>query len=336
MAKLESGAARTVILAENDLFERVDPDLVERLFAAASEVVALDCLPTRTIVRADIVIPVADQAEAAGTVVNHSGHAQRFFAAVPRGRDATWRVVARLMPTPGSWATLEDILAEMADALPSLAGAARAAPDAGFRTTVGKVARAPWRMSGRTAHDRAGRVADGVPPEDPDAALAVSMEGAHGRDAPPALLTGYETPGLHSASGSWRFIDGAEHRLRGGDPGVPLIVSGSAAPAAAIETLEPVGEGFLPLILNDPFIGAETTRAAERLMMRAPPPVAMLHPEDAEALSLAAGEALRIDGRECPAPLTLSDAIPRGHVGLSAGRLAPRCLNRRVRVEAMR
>lgn len=335
VAAHECGTARTVILAEIDLFERADSDLVERLFAAASEIIALDSLPTRTSGRADITIPVADQSEAAGTFVNHSGRAQRFFASLPRGRVAAWRVIATLMPTPPSWRILDDVLSDMADALPKLADAARAAPDADFRTTVGQVARAPWRISGRTANDRAGRVAEGVPPEDPDSALAFSMEGAHGLAVPPALLIGYETPGLHSASGSWRFIDGSERHVKAGDPGVALIVAGSAERGAAIETPEPGGEGLLPLILHDPFTGAETTRAAERLMMRAPHHVVMLHPEDAAALSLTAGQALQINGRDCPAPLTLDDAIPRGHVGLSAGAIAPRGLNRRVRVEAL-
>jgi len=52
-------------------------------------------------------------------------------------------------------------------------------------------------------------------------------------------------------------------------------------------------------------------------------------------LSLEPGAALRIDGRDCPARLSLSDTMPRGHARLSAGRIAPRGLHRRVLVEAM-
>ena len=204
-----------MILAENDLFERADSDLVERLFAAASEIIALDCLPTRTTARADI----TDARRQPG---RGGGHLRQPFrpraarSSPPSRTDATaaWRVIAALMPTPSSWAGLDDILADMANALPTLPAPRAPRPMPASEPRSAQVARAPWRMSGRTAHDRAGRVADGVPPEDPDCALAFSMEGAHGRTAPPALLTGYETPGLHSASGSWRFIDGPERRAQ--------------------------------------------------------------------------------------------------------------------------
>ena len=110
-------------------------------------------------------------------------------------------------------------------------------------------------MSGRTADDRAGRIADGTPVADPDAALAFSMEGAQGAEAPPALLTGYATPGLHSASLSYRFINGPGGPLKGGDPGVPLIVVGQNAREEPLTQPEPEGEGLLPLILHDPFTG---------------------------------------------------------------------------------
>jgi NADH-quinone oxidoreductase subunit G len=331
---LESGPARTVIVAENDLFERADAKLVERLFAAASDVIVLDSLQTRTSDRAALLLPVANWAEAAGTFVNHAGRAQRIFAAYDPQRPAAWRVIAALMPTPPIWENLDDVLADMGQDLPQFAGAITAAPDATTRTPLGQVARAPWRMSGRTAHDRAGRIAAGTPATDPDSALAFSMEGAHGRMTPPELLAGYETPGLHSASGSYRFIDAADHTLKGGDPGVALIGGAPHAAGDPLEQHDPGGEGLLPLILHDPFTGTETTRAAPRLIERAPAPLVMLHPADAARLSLATGALLRIDGHDCATPLVLSDHIPKGHIGLSAGRIAPRGLHRRVTVGA--
>uniref|UniRef100_UPI00356404E0 NADH-quinone oxidoreductase subunit NuoG n=1 Tax=Rhodosalinus sp. TaxID=2047741 RepID=UPI00356404E0 len=84
VAALDAGQARTAVIAEADLFERGGADLAARLFAAAETVILLDSAGTETARRADIVLPVADWSEAAGTFVNHEGRAQRSFAAVPQ------------------------------------------------------------------------------------------------------------------------------------------------------------------------------------------------------------------------------------------------------------
>ena len=108
---LETGAARTAIVAEADLHERVPAALVERLFAAAETVIALDAEPTRTTARADILLPVAGWDEAAGTLVNHEGRAQRRFAAYAAERPAPWRAIAGLCAEPPGWRALDDVLA---------------------------------------------------------------------------------------------------------------------------------------------------------------------------------------------------------------------------------
>lgn len=328
---LESGAPRAVVIAENDLFERVDAGLVARLFAAASSVIVLDSLPSRTTGRADILLPVGNWAQTTGTFINHSGLAQRSFAATASALQPAWRVLAALSPT-ALWDGPDALLQEMGAAFPLLAGAGAAAPGAAFRTPVGRIARAPWRMSGRTADDRAGRLHEAVPPVDQNAPLTFSMEGAHGAAAPAALLTGYETPGLHSASASWRFIDMDRHELKGGDPGVPLLLAAGSAPGRPLDQHEAQGDGLIALVLHDPFIGNECARAAPRLMQRAPAPVAAINPADATMLGLAAGDRILIDGRPCPALLSTADHIPHGHLGMSAGTVAPRGLARRVRV----
>jgi len=320
VAALEAGAAQTLVIAEADLRERADPMLVDRLLAAAETVIVLDSHATRLTDRADIVLPVADWAEAAGTVVNHEGRAQRRFAAYAPAPQAAWRVVAGL--AGADWSTLDDILADMAQALPHLAPARDAAPDATLRTPLGAVARAGWRQAGRTAHDLKGGITRQAPQADPDSALAFSMEGASGADAPPALRTNYGVPGLHSASAAPYLTDDA--------PGVSVL-AGFTGPERAPQ-LDITGDGLIPLPLHDPFAGDEAGRCAEYLAQRIPAPVMMLHPKDAKRLMLSDGAAPTLDGSPVAATLTLSDTIPEGHVGLSVGRVAPRNLGRRVRI----
>ena len=172
---------------------------------------------------------------------------------------------------------------------------------------------------------------EGTPPEDPDSALAFSMEGAQGRGAPAALRTGYEAAGMHSASAAPRFMEGPRGPALGGDPGAFLTLAGPEAPA---EDAPAAGEGLIALPLHDPFAEDARGRRAERLALRAPAPRIALHPEEAAARGLSAGERVRAGDAE--AALTLDPGMPRGHVGLSAGRLLARGPARRLEVERAR
>jgi NADH-quinone oxidoreductase subunit G len=330
IAALEAGEAETAIIAEADLFERADARLVERLLAAAKEVVVLDSHVTAMTARATIALPVADWAEAAGTVVNHEGRAQRRFAAYAGAPRSAWRVLAGLSDTLSGWSTLDDVLAEIAVALPHLAPARAAAPNATLRTPLGKIARAGWRMSGRTAHDQAGGIVRDAPQDDPDSALTFSMEGAHGAGAPPALRTGYDVPGMHSASAAPYLTERNRGPLQDSDPGVSVL-AGFVGPEAA-PRLAPPDRGMLPLPLHDAFAGDEVGRRAEYLSQRCPTAQVMLHPDDADRLHLSAGTAMSVDGAHVDAVLAISDAMPKHHVGLSVGRAAPRGLSRPVKI----
>ncbi|NVN87981.1 MAG: NADH-quinone oxidoreductase subunit NuoG [Rhodopseudomonas sp.] len=333
-ALLESGQAMTAIVLENDLFERAPRAGVERLFAAAKTVVALDALNTEITARAAIALPVAAFSEAAGTFVNYEGRAQRFFAAVPPNpaMPSAWRRIAAF--GAGDWhsldALIEDIVAERRD----LVGIATAAPNAGFVMSGGKVTRAPRPLSGRTADDRAGQFADAAPPQDPDSPLTFGIKGSRGTQVPPALITSYKMPGLHSANAVTRFAQEIGGPLRGGDPGTLLFEAGEGAlpPAAASD---PIGvDGLLLVPLHDAFSGWELSRASALLAARAPAPRLMLHPDDAATLGLAAGAAVLIDGRPCGTRLSLDAGLARGVVAVSVGTVVPRGALRRVTIEA--
>jgi NADH-quinone oxidoreductase subunit G len=335
-ATLESGAARHALVLENDLFERAPRDTVERLFKAAGSVIALDSLENETTRRASLVLPVASFTESAGSFVNYEGRAQRFFAAVAPHADASasWRRLALL--GAGEWTALDQLIDAIIAERSDLAGLKGAAPEASCRCAHGEVARTPRPLSGRTADDRAGRDPSATPPSDPDSPLSFGMEGSRGGELPPALLTGYETPGLHSANAVTRFTEEINGPLRGGDPGARLIVPGHAVSNTASAFTAAEGEGLLLVPLHDVFSGTETSRASALLAARAPVPRLLLHPDDAETLGLAAGDAVLIDGARCAAALTLEPNMARGVVALSVGTLLPRGPLRRVKVEAAR
>jgi NADH-quinone oxidoreductase subunit G len=277
-----------VLVLENDLFERCDPAAVEALFADRT-VIVLDSLETATTARAHLVIPAASFADAAGTVVNHEARAQRFFAARPEAAPAAWRMLAAL--GGGAEPGLDALHAALARDCPHLAAIADAAPNADFRTPLGRIARAPPRFSGRTAADRAGRIATGTPPHDPDSPFSWDMEGG---TLPDDVMVG-------------------------------VSVLGPAAARAATEAPPPLpltGPGLTLIPLHDPFSATETDRAGVLLAERAPPPRLCLHPADAARLRLAAGDLVGVEGRVLP--LGLDAAVPLGHVALTSRRTTPR------------
>ncbi|MDT8854177.1 NADH-quinone oxidoreductase subunit NuoG [Paracoccaceae bacterium Fryx2] len=320
-----------LFVLEADVFERADPATVARLMAAATSVIVLDCLETRLTAAADLVLPVASFAEAAGTVVNFEGRAQRGFAGLPEGRPAAWRVLSQIGGLFAEDATLEDVLAAMEADCPALAGAVDAAP---VGVVPGRVARAPAPFSGRTASDLAGRLPEGTPPHDRDSGLSWTMEGIRGARVPPALSTGPVVPGMHSVSAAYHAQEYIGGPLKGGDPGAALLVAGQGGVTPVAPVPETDGEGLIWLPLHDAFSATETDRASPLLAARAPGPRLLLHPEDAAALGLAAGAAVLVEGAPTAAMLTLDAAMPRGHVGLSVGLAAPRGRAGRLRLEA--
>ncbi|MBI5129475.1 MAG: NADH-quinone oxidoreductase subunit NuoG [Rhodopseudomonas palustris] len=335
-ALLERGAAKTAIVLENDLFERAPRAGVERLFAAAKSVIALDSMASETTARASVTLPVAPFTECAGTFVNYEGRAQRFFAAVPPHETApsAWRRLDAF--GAGDWHDLDELIGDLIVERPDLVGVADAAPDADFMMADGQVTRAPRPYSGRTADDRAGQFADAVIPVDLDGPMTFGIKGARGTAVPPALITSYKTSGQHSANNVTRFLEEVGGPLRGGDPGAMLLKRSEAALIDAPPSGPVTGEGLLLVLLHDAFSGWELSRVSALLAARAPAPRLLLHPDDAALHGLADGAAVLIDGRLFAAPVSLDASLPRGCVAISAGGDAPRGPLRRVRVEAAR
>jgi NADH-quinone oxidoreductase subunit G len=333
-ALLETGAAKTAIVLENDLFERAPRAGVERLFAAAKSVVALDSMASETTARASIALPVAAFTESTGSFVNYEGRAQRAFAAVPPhdGAPASWRRLGAF--GAGDWHGLDALIGDLIVERPDLVGVADAAPGQDFSMPDGKVTRAPRPYTARTADDRAGQFADAVIPVDADGPMTFGIKGARGTAVPPPLITSYKTAGQHSANNVTRFLEEVGGPLRGGDPGAFLFKAGEASLPDTSPAEAMAGEGLWLIPLHDAFTGGELSRASALLAARRPAPRLLLHPDDAALHGLRPGSAVRVDGNPCAPLVTLDAAVPRGTVAISVGSCQPRGPLRRVRVEA--
>ncbi len=310
----------TLIVLENDLYRRAPAKLVDNFLESAQHVVVLDHLSNDTTAKAELLLPAGTFAESDGTLISAEGRAQRFFPVFAQQTDVreSWRWLGN--PT---WSTLDDPLAALAEALPHLAPAAKAAPSSKFRMAGAKIPREPHRYSGLTSITANISVVEPKPPDDPDSALAFSMEGNPGQP-PGALQPFFWSPGWNSIQAVNKFQSKIGDALLGGDPGVRLFEPSqggtyfTAIPAAfARRETE-----WLLLPIEHIFGSEELSLRAPAIAELAPGPYLAINAADAASLHMgdAAGEVeIELGGTKHRLPLKIVREMPGGIAGIPAG-----------------
>ncbi|NLF13730.1 MAG: NADH-quinone oxidoreductase subunit NuoG [Anaerolineaceae bacterium] len=318
-----------VVVLENDLYRRMDDGAAASLLQEAAYVVAVDHLSSPTTHEANLVLPAGTFAESDGTLVNNEGRAQRFFQVLaPVGEvQESWRWLGALAAMSGrgtgGWASLDDVLAAMAQELPDLAPAVEVAPGAGFRLDKQKVARQPHRWSGRTAIVAHLTVHEPQPPADPDAPLAFSMEGYEGK--PPApLIPRFWAPNWNSVQAMIKFQEQVGGPLEGGPVGRRLVEPGEGpvtffdeVPAAFVAR-----EGqWLVVPLYHVFGSEEQSALAPGIAELAPAPYLGLNEDDLASLGAAEGDrvTVTVGVTRYQLPARVVPELPRGIAGLPVG-----------------
>jgi NADH-quinone oxidoreductase subunit G len=221
--------ADTIIILENDLHRRAETKIVDDFLNRTKNVIIIDHLINPTSSRGNVTFPAATFAESSGTLLNNEGRAQRFYQVyVPQGDiQASWKWINDIMKATGKsvtdrWPSLDDLINDMASALPIFYPVKDVAPTADFRIIGQKVSRQPHRYSGRTAMLANISLHEPKPPEDEDSPLSFSMEGY--QEEPPApLVPRYWSPGWNSVQALNKFQQEVGGRLKGVDPGKRLI-----------------------------------------------------------------------------------------------------------------
>ncbi|HEY0974521.1 MAG TPA: NADH-quinone oxidoreductase subunit NuoG [Solimonas sp.] len=327
LQQLAQGQADAVIVLENDLYRRAPKAAVDAALNAKARVIVVDHQATATTAAAHLVLPAATVFEGDGTFVNFQGRAQRHFQVFdPAYYDAklsvteSWRWIAQLGAQ--RWATLDEVTADCAGALPALAGIVSAAPNAKFRIDGLKIAREPHRYSGRTAMRANQAVSEIRQPQDADTALAFSMEGYQGtgaQDRPAALTPFAWSPGWNSPSAWNKFQDEVGGHLRGGDAGVSLFVAGSGLPYFNTVPAAADSGGLRLLALRQHFGTEELSQRAAPIRERAGEIAVTLNAADAARLGVNGHAQLEIDGQTVTLATRLSETLPSGYVGVPAG-----------------
>jgi NADH-quinone oxidoreductase subunit G len=333
---LESDAADTLVILENDLYRRSDKVLIDRMLNAARHVVVIDHTLHRTSEKAHVLLPAAVFAEADGTLINNEGRAQRYFQVfVPEGEiQESWRWIRDVMAVAGrgseaNWRNLDDVTAACALAIPGWERIVHAAPPAGFRIDGQKIPRQPHRYSGRTAMRAGVSVHEPEQPGDPDTPLAFSMEG-YGGDPPPSLIPRFWSPGWNSIQSLNKFQQEVGGALRGGNPGERLIEPAAQGEVDYFEDIpakfRSMPDRLLVVPLHHIFGGEELSALSRGIAELSPQPYLALNPDSAAGLGLAPGDSASVQLIDKPGkmlatqlPVKIKPELPEGTAGLPVG-----------------
>jgi NADH-quinone oxidoreductase subunit G len=327
---LEGMGAGVVFVVENDLYRRAEGALADRIRAAARRLIVVDHVASPTAAIADLVLPAASFAEATGTLVSAEGRAQRSYRALEPAGDVreSWRWIRDIMamakdPRAESWSNLDALTAAMAEATPSLKALKGLWPGADFRIAGQKIPRQPHRFSGRTALTAHVNVHEPKPPDDPDSALAFTMEGSAAQP-PPALIPRYWAPGWNSVQALCKYrlagVAGGDHpgaRLL--EPAVAAVLPFFAPPPSPGE--KPPEGNVLVVPLHHVFGSEELSVLAPGIAELSPAPYLALNPADAGNQGLRGAEpaGIILNGREIRLPLRLDPSLPAGVAGMPVG-----------------
>ena len=327
---VRSGAADTVIVAENDICRNLPAVLDARLHEYVKHLIAIDHLSNKTVLGADVVLPAATFVETSGTLANNEGRAQRFVSVMtPDGQvKASWRWIGDLIAardnTSAPWANLDEIVSEMARELPEFAAVASIAPPESYRAVGQKIPRQPHRYSGRTAMTANVNVHEPQPPDDPDSPMSYSMEGYEGQPPSP-LISRFWAPGWNSVQAVNKFQMEVNGPLQGGNPGKRLLTS---AGDKSVPYFSDVPEAFKPRDDEMLVVPAWHIFGSEELSMQspgvaelAPEPYVAVNAKDAERIGLKEGDAAALYMREgaYDLPLTIIESLPDGVAAIPAG-----------------
>ena len=313
LRKLASGEAANLIVLENDLYRRAPHAEVDGALAVAKQTAALDLLPNRTTAKADLVLPVTAFSEQQSTWINYEGRAQLAWQ-VHRNHSAArpaWQWT-------GEFQTVRQALLSCAGAVPALARLGEVLPDTSQLPAGAKVPRQSERYSGRTAMKANLNVHEPKQAQDPESALAFSMEGVPPRrDA--TILASSWAPQWNSNQSISKFQDEINGPLRQGHAGVLLLEKCAASGAyhPAPDSLEVnAGEGLNGESLE--LLPAAQIFGSEELSSRSP----AIRERMSEAYVALAPETARKHGLRQGQGVTLSTLGASGGNGVSVTALA--------------
>jgi NADH-quinone oxidoreductase subunit G len=294
----------TVIILENDLYQRAEKHDIDEFFHRVNHIVVIDSINSLTTEMAEIVLPAGTYAESNGTLVSSEGRAQRFYK-VFRPEDhieESWRWILEMIqvadePESKEWLSFDDITRTLAQEEPIFSKVTDNTPPSSFRVAGMKIPRQPHRYSGRTAMYAHISVHEPSASHDPDSPLSFSMEGYEGVP-PSSLITRFWSPGWNSVQAVNKFQSEIGGPLHGGDPGRRLIEPHEIRDIEFFNTVpsafHPDPEKLLVLPLYHIFGSEELSILSSGIAEQMPRPYLGMNPDDMKNLQIEEGAEVEI------------------------------------------
>jgi NADH-quinone oxidoreductase subunit G len=325
-AMLSEGVADSVVILENDLYRRAAPQDLELLWDTAAHVALIDSLEHQTAEKAELILPAAVFAEAAGTLVNQEGRAQAYFPVYPAPTAVLpgWQWLTLAMEH-APWSHWVDLTKACAAANPALAGLLQLLNNPEFADISQKIPRQAQRYSGRTAMHAYQSAHETAPQQDRETPFAFSMEGSR-LAVPAAWQPVIWAPGWNSTQAVNKFQTEIAGQLRGGELGARLLAAATGGLSWCTELPEASQtEPGIWRILHLPHIfgSDELSLHAAPIAARLPKRCALLNPQDAQALALSNGDPACISDLlalcNLNVPVHIESSLASGLLGLTAG-----------------
>lgn len=315
LEKLQSGAAKRVVVLENDLYRRAAKKQVDAAIDAAEKVLVLDQITTATTNRADVVLPVTAFSEHEASYVNYEGRAQLSFQVhqCQKLAQPAWRWI-------NDAAHVDELIARCCNEAPNFARLSEVLPKGNPFVAGMKVPRQPHRYSGRTAMIANVNVHEPKQMEDAESIMSFSMEGIPSqKDA--SILGASWAPKWNSNQSISKFQDEVNGELKQGHAGCLLIDRSTGGdyfePSA---TPAPLRGKQLKLAYSYQIFGSDELSArAMPIQARMTDAYVGLCPEDAQERGLAQGDVATITPLGAPVVVCIRTGVSQGTAMLYCG-----------------
>lgn len=316
LAAIGAGSAKKAIVLENDLYRRAESKAIDTALNDLDELLVIDLLPTATTEKATFVLPATAFSEQESTYVNYEGRAQVSFQVHRNHSQArpAWRwlvdkpamkvgeLVDRCADEVAAFDRLDDLLEGLQQLVAGM-----------------KVPRQSHRYSGRTAMKANINVHEPKQATDEDSVLAFSMEGVSPlRDA--TVLGASWSPGWNSNQSISKFQDEVNGKLKQDHCGELLLSERNAtgsyfsAPSAGSG-----GEGLEVNLAFQIFGSDELSAHAKAVQQRMTDAYISLSLADAEALGLAHGDTVSLNGNGMLAAACIRQHMKAGTAAVYCG-----------------
>ena len=325
--KAKQNTEDTLIVLENDLYQRMDKKSTDAFLKQHKNIICLDYLENETAKQATFILPAGTFAEADGTVINNEGRAQRFYQVHVPANDvmSSWKWLQEINTDSTSAPKhFDEITTSIINTFPELQAIISIAPSEHFKKGTQKIPREPHRYSGRTAMHANINVNEPKPPIDSDSALSFTMEGYAG--IPPAAITPfYWSPGWNSVQAINKYQIEVGGELHGGNPGKrlfePLENSKADYFKNILSLFSPKDGEWMALPMYHIFGSDELSAQSPAVKERIPLSYIALNNSDALKKGIKEDDMVEVflNAENCKLTVKLNTGLAEGTVGLPKG-----------------